>query len=70
MIFPFFDKEILKDTAEGYDENKLLSWPSINPELKIDYIFISRDIEVENTYVADEVGSDHKMILAELIIND
>lgn len=63
-------KEILNDTAEGYDENKLLSWPSINPELKIDYIFVSEDIKVESTYVADEVGSDHKMIIAELVLND
>lgn len=61
---------ILKDTAEGYDENKLLSWPSINPERKIDYIFVSKDIKVENTYVADEVGSDHKMIACELVFNE
>lgn len=59
-------KEILRDTAEGYDENELLSWPSINPERKIDYIFVSKDITVENTYVADEIGSDHKMILTEI----
>ncbi len=62
-------KEILKDTAEGYDENKLLSWPATDPDRKIDYIFVSKDITVENTYVANEVGSDHRMIVAELIFN-
>ena len=35
-----------------------------------DYIFVSKDIKVENTYVADEVGSDHKMIVAELVFNE
>lgn len=62
-------KEVLNDTATGYDEKDLLSWPAINAERKIDYIFVSKDFKVERTFVADEVGSDHKMILTDITLD-
>ncbi len=58
--------ETLNDTANGYDEKELLSWPSDGAQRKIDYIFVSKDFKVEKTYTADEIGSDHKMILTEI----
>lgn len=64
ILKPLF--ETLKDTAEGYDEKELLSWPADKGERKIDYIFVSKDFKVEKTYTADEIGSDHKMILTEI----
>lgn len=64
ILKPIF--EILNDTANGYDEKDLLSWPSVVPERKIDYIFVSKDFKVEKTYTADEISSDHKMILTEI----
>lgn len=57
---------VLNDTADGYDEKALLSWPPDKPERKIDYIFVTKDFKVEKTYTADEIGSDHKMILTEI----
>ena len=59
-------KEVLNDTAEGYDEKSLWSWPSDVAERKIDYIFASKDFEVLNTEVSVTIGSDHKMIIADL----
>ena len=64
ILKPIF--EALNDTANGYDEKDLLSWPSDKPERKIDYIFATKDFKVEKTYTADEIGSDHKMILTEI----
>lgn len=61
-------KEILVDTAEGYAEEELLTWPSIDGQRKIDYIFVSPDFKILKTYTADEIGSDHKMILTELVL--
>lgn len=60
--------ESIRDTAEGYDTKKLYSHPAIDADKKIDYIFATSDFKVENTAVSDTVGSDHKMITADLIL--
>ena len=42
------------------------TWPSHAPEIKIDYIFVSRDITVNNVITLEKVVSDHFPIVAEI----
>ena len=60
-------KEKMKDVAETSD-TPLLSWPSDNPEKKIDYIFVSRDIEVTSADIPEAIVSDHRAHTAEIVI--
>ena len=57
----------MKDTSKYFTEN-LLSFPSDNPEIKIDYIFVSEDIEVINADIPSVVLSDHRPHVAVLNI--
>jgi endonuclease/exonuclease/phosphatase family metal-dependent hydrolase len=52
-------REKLYDTAELFEGDKL-SWPSDNPTVKIDYIFVSRDLTVESADIPEIVSSDHR----------
>ena len=45
--------------ADDYLNGKLLSYPSDKPEIKIDYIFVSSDINVKDAYILEKVLSDH-----------
>jgi endonuclease/exonuclease/phosphatase family metal-dependent hydrolase len=58
-------RERMRDTAEVFGAQKL-SFPSDNPEIKIDYIFVSRDIEVVTADIPEIVVSDHRPHTAEL----
>jgi endonuclease/exonuclease/phosphatase family metal-dependent hydrolase len=58
-------KSKMKDTAELFTEPKL-SWPSDKPEKKIDYIFVSPDIEVLSADIPEIVASDHRPHIAEI----
>ena len=49
----------LRDTAEMFDSEKL-SYPSDAPKVKIDYIFVSRDLEVVEADIPPIVASDHR----------
>lgn len=49
----------MNDTADSFDEPKL-SFPSDNPDRKIDYIFVSPDIEVISADIPPIVASDHR----------
>lgn len=51
-------KEKMKDVAD-ITNNPLYSWPSDAPNMKIDYIFVSPDIEVTATEVPVIECSDH-----------
>ena len=55
----------LKDTASLFECEKL-SFPSDKPEMKIDYIFVSPDIEVVSADIPDIVASDHCPHVAEI----
>lgn len=44
----------------------LLSWPSDKPEIKIDYIFVTPDIEIISADIPDIVASDHRPHIAEI----
>ena len=52
-------REKMVDTAKFFDEPKL-SFPSDNPQIKIDYIFVSPDIEVVSADIPFIVASDHR----------
>ena len=52
-------KERMKDAADLFDAPKL-SFPSDKPEVKIDYIFTSKDIEIVAADIPAIVGADHR----------
>ena len=60
-------REKLKDTAEGFCADKL-SFPSDKPRIKIDYIFVSPDIEVVSADIPELIASDHRPHIAEINI--
>ncbi len=60
-------REMLTDTANGFRE-KLLSFPSDRPSRRIDYIYVSNDIEVVSADVPEIIVSDHRPVLAEINI--
>ncbi len=55
----------MKDTSYGFCENKP-SFPSDNPRIKIDYIFVSKDIEVQEADVCEIIASDHRPYVAKI----
>ncbi len=58
-------RERLIDASLGLCENKL-SFPSDKPRIKIDYIFVSRDIKVVSADIPNIVASDHRPHVAEI----
>ncbi len=61
-----FSKQLF-DTAEKFTSRKL-SFPSDKPRMKIDYIFVSPDIEVLSADIPPIVSSDHRPHTATLRI--
>jgi endonuclease/exonuclease/phosphatase family metal-dependent hydrolase len=59
--------ERLTDTAEYFKEAKL-SFPSDNPNRKIDFIFVSKDLKVTYADIPDIIASDHRMVVADIEI--
>ena len=57
----------MKDTADAFAV-PLLSFPADAPDRKIDYIFVSPDIEVVSADIPALKLSDHRPYIAELII--
>lgn len=55
----------MKDTADAF-HGPLLSFPSDAPDRKIDYIFVSKDIEVLEADIPAIVASDHRPHTAEI----
>ena len=53
----------MKDAADLFERN-LLSFPSDKPDRKIDYIFVSPDIEVLSADIPPIVASDHRPHIA------
>ncbi len=52
-------RERMKDAADFF-EKPLLSFPSDNPDRKIDYIFVSPDVEVITADIPEIIASDHR----------
>ncbi len=61
-------KVLMTDTAEVFEKEKL-SFPSDNPRVKIDYIFVSSDIKTVSADIPAIIASDHRPHLAEIEIN-
>ncbi len=57
----------MKDTADIF-ETKKFSFPSDDPNRKIDYIFVTPDIEVVSADIPEIVASDHRPHTAEINI--
>lgn len=55
----------MKDVAECFTEPKF-SYPSDKPNRKIDYIFVSKDIDVVSADIPAIVASDHRPHTAEI----
>ena len=53
----------LYDTAECFVSPKL-SFPSDNPTVKIDYIFVSKDLAVDSADIPEIISSDHRPYIA------
>ena len=60
-------KERMKDAASHFTE-ELLSWPSDIPREKIDYIFVTPDIEIVSADIPAHIASDHRPHIAEIVI--
>jgi len=60
-------RDRMKDASIGFCENEK-TWPSDKPKVKIDYIFTSKDINIESSSVPDLVASDHRPHVATLEI--
>ena len=58
-------RERMKDTAEAFS-SPMLSFPSDNPNRKIDYIFVSKDIEIVSASIPPIVAADHRPHTAEI----
>lgn len=52
-------REKMKDTADAFESPKP-SFPSVDPKIKIDYIFVSPDVEIVEADIPDIVASDHR----------
>ncbi len=61
-------RELLFDTAALYSSD-LLSFPSIDPYKKIDYIFTSRDLKVITADIPNIVAADHRPHTAEIALD-
>jgi endonuclease/exonuclease/phosphatase family metal-dependent hydrolase len=62
-LFPIYEK--MKDAARGFCDKKL-SFPSVDPYCKIDYVFVSKDVKVTGADIPDLVASDHRSHTADL----
>lgn len=60
-------RERMVDTAGFFDAPKL-SFPSDNPTIKIDYIFVSKDIQVVEADIPAIVAADHRPHTATVVM--
>ena len=59
----------LQDTAHNFSAPKC-SFPSDTPQVKIDYIFVSKDIPVRSADIPPIISSDHRPHVAEMELKD
>ncbi|MDO5478200.1 MAG: endonuclease/exonuclease/phosphatase family protein [Clostridia bacterium] len=60
---------ILKDTAPSDIDEKWYTHSSDKPEMKIDYIFVDKNIKVEKAEALDETPSDHRPYMAKVLLS-
>ena len=61
-------KELVKDVCEIRNADTK-TFPSNNPRTRLDYIFVTDDIRVNNVYTVKKIGSDHLPLVTEIEIN-
>lgn len=59
---------LMKDTATTEKDEKHFTFPSDNPKYKIDYIFVSEDIDVKEVLIPNETVSDHRPYIVDIVI--
>lgn len=66
LLKPIYERMV--DTASYFenDGRERKSWPSDKPKVKIDYIFVTPDIEVVSADVPEIIASDHRPHIAEI----
>ena len=62
-------REKMKDASVGFCENTP-SFPSDKPTIKIDYIFVTPDIEAVHAEIPEIIASDHRTHIAEIKIGE
>ena len=60
-------RKLLRDACE-IRHDSLKTYPAGKPNRKLDYIFVTEDIIVNNVYTVQKVGSDHLPLAAEIEI--
>lgn len=65
MISYYQSTKEWKDSAVSFLNNKL-SFPSDNPKIKIDYIFVSNDIKIKYSDIPEIIASDHRMHICDI----
>ncbi len=58
-------REVFVDTADFFSEPKL-SFNSVNPTVKIDYVFVTPDIKVISADIPEIIASDHRPYIVEI----
>ena len=64
VLHPIMEK--LYDTANSFSSSKL-SFPSDVPTVKIDYIFVSKDLVVSEADIPEVIASDHRPHIATIV---
>jgi endonuclease/exonuclease/phosphatase family metal-dependent hydrolase len=65
VLKPIYEE--LVDTATYFKKEKT-SFPSDEPRIKIDYIFVSHDIGVLSADIPEIIASDHRPHIAEVLV--
>lgn len=60
-------RNVLHDVCET-KKTKLNTFPAKKPKKRLDYIFISDNIDVEDVYTVRAVASDHLPLVAEIVV--
>lgn len=59
-------RSVLVDTDTYYKGECNFTFPSDKPDIKIDYIFVSRDIKVEEVEIPNVIAADHLPVVADI----
>lgn len=60
-------KKVLRDVCD-YHKGKINTFPAKKPKKRLDYIFISDNIEIEDVYTVGTVASDHLPLVANIVL--
>lgn len=59
-------RKVLVDTDNFYKGESNLTFPSDKPDIKIDYIFVSDNVKVENVEIPRVIAADHLPVIADI----